>query len=140
MNKTVALLVAVCLAGCAEPTDTELLTGKWELERATESVTVGSAPTVTTELTGYAGQTMELADDGICRRTDRGESRYSLWFVSDERHLIFTEMDHSEVIEDYSINDLTNERLVCSDAYSSSDSQSGERTLYAYSFEYRKCD
>ena len=141
MKKTVKimlLLAAVCLVACTQPTDAELLEGKWSLTRAYETVNSGSAAPVVNDLDGYVGQTMELAEDGTCCRTDRGEEWFCLWFLSADRHLVFADTADNHVLEDYAIDELTKERLVCGNSYSYFDSLTGVRTYYAYTFEYDK--
>lgn len=133
-----ALLATMILTSCGEPTRDEMLVGKWTLDRATEMVTPAGGATVEAEMPGYAGQTMELMEEGTCCRIDRGEATYSLWYLSDDRYLIFTDMHSSEILEDYTIDELTKDKLVYSDAYSHYDSLTGARMDYHYTFEYSK--
>lgn len=133
-----ALLATMMLTSCGEQTRNEMLVGKWTLERAIETVTPAGGAAVETEMPGYAGQTMELMEEGTCCRTDRGVSTYSLWYLADDRYLIFTDMHSSEILEDYTIDELTKDKLVYSDAYIHYDSLTGNQSSYAYLFEYSK--
>lgn len=128
----------VCLVGCGPSTDAEMLEGKWNLTRAYETVTLGTAPAVVNDLEGYVGRTMELSEDGLCRRVDRDEVQVCLWYLSTDRRLIFADTLDNHVLEDYAINELTKERLVCSNEYDSYDSLTGTQSRYAYRFEYSK--
>lgn len=128
----------MCLTGCGPSTDAELLEGKWNLTHAQAEVTTGSAPTVTSDLEGYVGRTMELSEDGLCRRVDRDEVQICLWYLSTDRRLVFADTLDNHVLEDYAIDKLTKEQLVCSNEYTSYDSLSGTQSRYAYRFEYSK--
>ena len=131
---------SVCAAGCGASTDAELLVGKWALERVTEKVTPPSGTTTTNEMEGFEDQTMELGENGRCRRTDRGSTWMGMWYVSTDRHLVFSDTLSMTVVEDYVIGTLDKERLVCGKSYTHLDSVSGEQTRYSYVFAYSKRD
>ncbi len=143
MKNSVKILVmlllvsaASCMTACTEPADSDMLVGRWLLDRATETVSTTSGDVQSHDLEGYAGQTLELAEDGVCCRVDRGDTTFYMWYLAEGRKLLLAE--GTLVVEDYTIDDLTDKQLILSHAYIYYDSLTDVRMHCLYKFEYTK--
>lgn len=138
MNKAIKimlLLSAFALTACTQSME-DMLVGRWRLERVIETVylTPGDHTTVDT-LPGYDSQTLEFMADATCIRTDRGDTTFYQWALSDGKTLALW---HNEWAEDYYVERLDDSRLVLDDNYSHRDTVTGIVADYTYSFEYKK--
>ena len=117
----------MALTACTQ-TKEDMLVGKWQVNCVTETIQAGGQ-TSTTQLPGYDNYTMEFVEEGYCAATVRGERTIYTWYLVDDNTLVLTLDDWAE---DYTINELTKNRLVYSDTYSDGGT---DRT---YTFEYSK--
>ena len=128
--------MAASVCSCSEPTVSDMLVGRWVLETATETVSQTPGAVEVNDLPGFEGQTLELSENGVCRRVDRTDTILCEWYLAAGNKLLLVK--DNIVSEDYDIYGLTNELLGLSHAYISYDSTTAVRTHCLYKFKYRK--
>lgn len=129
------LMPLVALTGCT-PSAEEMLVGRWQLVYAIERVANVATGDVTLDtLPGYDHQRLTFMADATCMMTDRGDTTYYMWSLTGGNILALWREGWAE---DYTVNQLTEERLVYNDTYSYYDSIAGGRFNYKYRFEYKK--
>ena len=133
--KTLLFLTAMLTVACGEPTKEELLVGRWQLDRATESEVNSLGAMSETELQGYGTLLAEFLEDQLCLMVDRGDTVAYLWKLDGDTALLLYRNEH---VDDYTLKELTKQRLVYSDSYIHLDSLSGICTEYTYTFEYNR--
>lgn len=128
------LMPLVALTGCT-PSAEEMLVGRWKQACTIEHVANVSTGEVTLDtLRGGDTQEMTFMGDATCIVADRGDTVVCLWSLSGSTLALWRE----GWAEDYTVNQLTDQRLVYSDSYSHYDSITGTRYNYKYRFEYDK--
>ena len=141
MKKVVGLvlfLVALMLTACSDPTAADLLLGSWKMERAYETVTSATQGTVVNDLPSADVRYIRFDEDGSCLIKEGNEKYHYYWYLSDETELLLVPTNSTTIQLNYTISELDKERLVYGNYYTQLDSASGARTIYTYTFEYKK--
>lgn len=128
------LMPLVALTGCT-PSAEEMLVGRWKQVYILEHVAnVSTGESAIDTLRGSDTQEMTFMGDATCIVADRGDTTMYCWNLAGSTLAMWCE----GWAEDYTVNQLTAERLVYSDSYSHYDSITGQRFNYKYRFEYKK--
>ena len=131
--KKMLLMPLVALMSCT-PAD-EMLIGRWKQVCALERVlNEATGEAVIDTLPGCDTQVLAFMEDATCLSADRGDTVVYQWSLSGSTLALWRE----GWAEDYTVNQLTKQRLVYSDSYSYYDSITGSRYIYKYRFEYKK--
>lgn len=133
--KIMVLAAVLTLTGCMKDPE-KMLIGRWQLDCVIELVVeVGGERVSLDTLPGYDSQTIEFLDDATCVLTDRGETTVYQWSLSGDNTLALFREGWAE---DYTLNVLTQQRLVYTDTYLYTDTVTHKQYKDKYRFEYKR--